>query len=77
MAHTFQAFIGGEWVDSSSGETYDTFNPAHTWQAVATLPPGSVDYVGRVRRNVAGRGSGGPVMLGRGGVEGFFKTNGI
>ena len=37
MATTFQAYIGGKWVDSSSGETYDTFNPAHTSQTVATF----------------------------------------
>ena len=72
MANTFLAYIGGEWIDSSSGGTQDTFNPAHTSQAVATFPPGSVDYVGRVRRNVAGRGSGGPVMRGMG-VEGSSR----
>ncbi len=37
MASTHRAYIGGKWVDSSSGETYETFNPAHTSRVVGTF----------------------------------------
>jgi 1-pyrroline dehydrogenase len=39
-------FIGGEWVESSSGETMEVLNPA-TGEAVAEVPRGSVEDVER------------------------------
>jgi aldehyde dehydrogenase (NAD+) len=37
MPNTYQSYIGGEWVSSSSGETYETFNPAHKSDVVGTF----------------------------------------
>jgi acyl-CoA reductase-like NAD-dependent aldehyde dehydrogenase len=37
MPNTYQSYIGGEWVSSSSGETYETFNPAHKSDVVGTV----------------------------------------
>ncbi len=28
MTDVYKAFIGGQWVDASSGETFDVYNPA-------------------------------------------------
>ena len=39
-------FIGGEWVESSSGETVEVLNPA-TGEAIAEVPRASADDVGR------------------------------
>ena len=36
----FQMVINGEWVDSSSGETFESFNP-FTAQPWALIPKGS------------------------------------
>ena len=35
----YQNYIGGEWVDAASGETFDVVNPA-TEEVVATVPSG-------------------------------------
>jgi acyl-CoA reductase-like NAD-dependent aldehyde dehydrogenase len=35
----YQNYIGGEWVDAASGETFDVINPA-TEEGVATVPKG-------------------------------------
>jgi 1-pyrroline dehydrogenase len=39
-------FIGGEWVESSSGETMEVLNPS-TGEAIAEVPRASADDVGR------------------------------
>ncbi len=43
MANTYQSYIGGQWVNSSSGETYETFNPAHTSDVVGTFQSCTVE----------------------------------
>jgi acyl-CoA reductase-like NAD-dependent aldehyde dehydrogenase len=43
---TFQNYIGGEWVDSSSGETFESVNPA-TGDTIGTFPRSSADDVDR------------------------------
>jgi acyl-CoA reductase-like NAD-dependent aldehyde dehydrogenase len=35
----YKNYIGGEWVDATSGETFDVINPA-TEEVVATVPKG-------------------------------------
>ncbi len=39
-------FIGGEWVDSSSGETMEVVNPS-TGEVIAEVPRGTAEDVGR------------------------------
>jgi betaine-aldehyde dehydrogenase/aminobutyraldehyde dehydrogenase len=39
-------FVGGEWVDSTSGETMDVLNPA-TGEVIAAVPRGTADDVER------------------------------
>src|SRR3954462_11732129 len=39
-------FIGGEWVDSSSGETMEILNPS-TGEVIAEVPRGTAEDVGR------------------------------
>jgi len=39
-------FVGGEWIESSSGETMEVLNPA-TGEAIAEVPRGSVEDVER------------------------------
>lgn len=34
---TYQNYIGGEWIDSTSGQTYPVANPAHTGQVVGNF----------------------------------------
>ena len=46
MADTYQMFIGGEWVNSASGETRSITSPA-TGEVVATVQEGSADDVDR------------------------------
>jgi betaine-aldehyde dehydrogenase len=46
MADTYQMFIGGEWVDSASGETRDITSPA-TGEVLASVQEGSADDVDR------------------------------
>ena len=43
---TFQNFIGGEWCDSASGETFDSVNPA-TGDTIGTFPRSSAEDVDR------------------------------
>jgi alpha-ketoglutaric semialdehyde dehydrogenase len=38
MAETFRNLIGGEWVDSSTGRTFETRNPADTDEVIGTYP---------------------------------------
>ena len=45
-ASQHKMFIGGEFVDSSTGETMDVLNPA-TGEVIAAVPRGSVDDVER------------------------------
>src|SRR5436309_2179689 len=42
----YKAFVGGEWVDSASGETMDVINPA-TGEVVASVPRCSGEDVDR------------------------------
>jgi len=42
-------FIGGQWVDAASGETFTTPNPA-TGQAPATVAAGGPDDIDRAVR---------------------------
>jgi 1-pyrroline dehydrogenase len=42
----YKAFVGGEWVDSASGETMDVINPA-TGEVVASVPSCSAEDVDR------------------------------
>jgi 1-pyrroline dehydrogenase len=46
MADTYQMFIGGEWVDSASGETRDITSPA-TGEVLASVQEGSAEDVDR------------------------------
>ena len=39
-------FVGGEWVESSSGETMEVLNPA-TGEVIAEVPRGTADDVER------------------------------
>ena len=42
---TFQNFIGGEWVDAVSGETFESINPA-TGELIGIFPAsGAADVV--------------------------------
>src|ERR671931_2606125 len=43
---TFKNFIGGEWVDAASGETFDTTSPA-TGDHLGTFPRSSAEDVDR------------------------------
>jgi acyl-CoA reductase-like NAD-dependent aldehyde dehydrogenase len=43
---TFRNYIGGEWVDASSGETFESTNPA-TGEPIGTFPKSSVEDVDR------------------------------
>jgi acyl-CoA reductase-like NAD-dependent aldehyde dehydrogenase len=43
---TFQNYIGGEWVDASSGETFESTNPA-TGEPIGTFPKSRVEDVDR------------------------------
>jgi len=42
----YQAFVGGKWVDSASGETMEVINPA-TGETIATVPRCSAEDVDR------------------------------
>jgi 1-pyrroline dehydrogenase len=42
----YKAFVGGEWIDSASGETMDVINPA-TGEVVAAVPRCSAEDVDR------------------------------
>ncbi len=43
---TFQNYIGGEWADAASGETFESFNPA-TGDSIGTFPRSGADDVDR------------------------------
>ena len=43
---TFQNFIGGEWVDAASGETFDSTSPA-TGELIGTFPKSEAEDVDR------------------------------
>jgi aldehyde dehydrogenase (NAD+) len=43
---TFQNFIGGEWVDAASGETFESTSPANG-ETIGTFPRSGVDDVDR------------------------------
>src|ERR671919_1663833 len=43
---TFQNYIGGEWVDAGSGETFESVNPA-TGDTIGSFPRSSVEDVDR------------------------------
>jgi acyl-CoA reductase-like NAD-dependent aldehyde dehydrogenase len=45
-AKTFQNYIGGEWVDAASGETFESTSPANG-EAIGTFPKSSRDDVDR------------------------------
>ena len=45
-ARTFQNFIGGEWVDASGGETFESLSPA-TGETIGSFPRSSADDVDR------------------------------
>ena len=49
MAQQFRNIIGGEAVDSASGQTYDIVNPA-TGQVYATAPASAAEDVDRAMR---------------------------
>ena len=42
---TYHNFIGGEWVRSSSGETFDNVNPANTDEIVGRFPKSTAEDV--------------------------------
>src|SRR6476619_132829 len=43
---TFMNYIGGEWVDSASGDTFESFNPA-SGDTIGTFPRSSAEDVDR------------------------------
>ncbi|HSP71642.1 MAG TPA: aldehyde dehydrogenase family protein, partial [Gaiellaceae bacterium] len=43
---TFRNFIGGEWVDAASGETFDSTSPA-TGELIGTFPRSGAEDVDR------------------------------
>ena len=45
-AKTFQNYIGGEWVDAASGETFESTSPANG-EAIGTFPRSSAEDVDR------------------------------
>jgi acyl-CoA reductase-like NAD-dependent aldehyde dehydrogenase len=45
-AQQFRNYIGGEWVDAASGETFETLNPA-TGEVLGTFPTSGADDVER------------------------------
>ena len=47
MAETFQNYIGGEWVDAASGETFESRNPARTSDLIGHFPKSGDEDVAR------------------------------
>ena len=43
---SYKMYIGGEWVESSSGETFETYNP-YTAEPWALIPKGNAEDVDR------------------------------
>ncbi|HXW82009.1 MAG TPA: aldehyde dehydrogenase family protein [Acidimicrobiales bacterium] len=56
---THQLFIGGQWVDAASGETFTTPNPA-TGDALATVASGGAEDIDRAVRAARGAFENGP-----------------
>ena len=54
MSETFGNFIAGEWVDSSSGKTFESLNPANTREVVARYQASTASDV-RQALEAAGR----------------------
>src|ERR1044071_6416727 len=46
-AKTYYNYIGGSWVKSASGETYENLNPADTRDAVGRFPLSTEEDVNR------------------------------
>ena len=46
----FRLFIAGEWVDSESGRTFESLNPANTRDIIGTFQAGSAADVARAVR---------------------------
>jgi aldehyde dehydrogenase (NAD+) len=46
-ARTYQNYIGGEWVPSSSGETFENLNPADTRELIGRFPLSTAEDVNR------------------------------
>jgi len=46
-AKTYQNYIGGEWVPSSSGETFENLNPANTREVVGRFPVSTAEDIDR------------------------------
>jgi alpha-ketoglutaric semialdehyde dehydrogenase len=44
---TYQNYIGGEWVPSSSGETFENLNPANTRDVVGRFPVSTAEDINR------------------------------
>src|SRR5690625_6047916 len=38
MSETYQNYIGGQWVDAASGETFEKRNPARTSEVIGLFP---------------------------------------
>lgn len=47
MAPRYKLFVGGEWVESESGETFNSVNPAHPAQVLGVFEKGSAEDVNR------------------------------
>src|SRR5581483_7289187 len=47
---TFKNFIGGEWVDAASGETFESRSPA-TGELIGVFPRSGPEDVARARRD--------------------------
>src|SRR5207253_11475689 len=43
---SYKNIVGGEWVDSASGETMEVLNPA-TGETIAEVPRGTAEDIGR------------------------------
>ena len=53
MAERFRNFIGGEWVDPSTGEYFENRNPADTSDLIGHFPRSSAEDVERAVEIVA------------------------
>ena len=45
MSERFQNYIGGSWIDSSGGDTFDDVNPARTSDVIGRFPDSTSDDV--------------------------------
>ena len=53
-APTFQNYIGGQWVDAASGETFESRNPARQSDLVGRFPQSGADDVARAVEAASG-----------------------